>query len=426
MIHILYSAFVYAAVVILSPVILWRMAANVKRRAGFWQKMGFNLPRQTRRTIWIHAVSVGETLAAVDLVRKLANAPGQRRILFSTTTLTGQKVAREKLAPDAVVFYFPYDMPCSAMRAASAINPDVLALVDTEIWPNVIRACKRRGAKIALINGRISDRSFPRYRKLRWLLKAVLADVSAFIMQSEADAERIIALGADPARVEAGGALKFDRATDILPFDERDELRHQIGAPTGGQVLLLGSVHEGEEAAIRAALEARKTRPGLAVVIAPRRIDDIGWIERAVDAHGLRAVRKTSLNAGVERGVNNMVVVVDTFGELSRLYGAADVAFVGGSLIPHGGQNPLEPAAMGVAPVFGPHMSNFREASEALLGENGAFMAESEEELLEVFNKLLEDGETRENAGQAARAVVERNKGATGKTFERIMALANE
>jgi len=427
MIHFVYSVSLYLALPFLLLALVWKMAAQGRGGEGFFQKLGFFLPRQTRPAIWIHAVSVGETLAAVGLAKQLiSSAPGMR-VMFSTTTATGQAVALKELSPDANVFYFPYDLPGSAKRAVRAVNPKVLVLVDTEIWPNVIRACVKNGGRVALINGRVSDRSFPRYRRFNWILKFTLNQISLFLMQSEIDGERIVEMGADPERVDVVGNLKFDRLADNITEDERAKLRRSIGIGLDEKVVFLGSVHEGEQAAINAVIKVRESRPRLRLVIAPRRIDDIEWIKSALDGSGLNPVRKSAMGEDYNSAQDNSnVPVIDTFGELARLYSVADVAFVGGSFISHGGQNPLEPAGSAVPVLFGPHMSNFREASLALVTAGGAYTVNDEKEMVIRLETLLTDDGFRINAGKAALDVVEKNRGSTKNTALRILELAND
>jgi len=426
MIHSVYSAALYLALPFLSLALVWKMAAQGRGGEGFFQKLGFFLPRQTNHTIWIHAVSVGETMAAIGLAKEIVSSAPGMRVMFSTTTPTGQAVAQKELSPDVNVFYFPYDFPGSAKRAIRAVNPKVLALVDTEMWPNIIRACVNNGGKVALINGRVSDRSFPRYRRFSWIFRFVLKNISLFLMQSEIDGERIVEMGADPARVDIAGNIKFDRLSENISEDERAGLRRSLGIGPDEKVLFLGSVHKGEEPAIGAVLKVRESRPELRLVIAPRRIDDIEWIKSALDGSGLEPVRKSGMGQAKTEQDKNIVPVIDTFGELAKLYSVADIAFVGGSFIKHGGQNPLEPAAIGAPVLFGPHMSNFREASLALVTAGGAFTVDDEKEMAVKLETLLADDGLRMAAGKAALDVVEKNRGATKKTALRIVALAND
>jgi 3-deoxy-D-manno-octulosonic-acid transferase len=422
MTRLIYNAALYLGLPILAPALAWKMARQPAYRAGFFQKLGFFIPRQTQKTIWIHAVSVGETMAALRLARLLARTQSKYRIMFSTSTPTGQEVAKRELAPDANVFYFPFDFPGATRRAAEAVNPAVLALVDTELWPNVIHACAKRGAAVALINGRISGRSFPRYKKYRRWIKPALEDISLVMAQSGRDLERFIEIGVAPQRAMLGGNLKFDQDTATISPEERGSIKKSLGIRPDELVIVLGSVHKGEEEAIGAAMGA--LRPGRRLVIAPRRIENLDWIDSALRSHGAALVRR-SANPIMPLADHTVVPVIDAFGELGKIYSAADVAFVGGSLIDHGGQNPLEPAGRGVPALFGPNMSNFQEASAALTAAEGAWIANSLEEIKRRMESLLSDEPARKLAGEAARNVVEANRGATALAAERILALAD-
>ncbi|MGK7345691.1 MAG: 3-deoxy-D-manno-octulosonic acid transferase [Candidatus Nitrospinota bacterium M3_3B_026] len=416
----LYGLASRAGYALASPYIAWRLLTRPEYRENFRQRLGLGLPRYERRTIWIHAVSVGEAAAAEPVARHIKARAPQVNIVLTVTTPSGRGVAEKKLSAIADIHYFPYDLPGAARRAARAFNPGLFFMIDTEIWPGVIAAVREHGGAVAIVNGRISDRSYPRYRRMRWFFRDVLSNVDLFLMRTRADADRIIDIGADPGRVEVGGDLKFDGMAEETA--DRAALRKSLGLGEDEKVVLLGSVHEGEEAAIAAAVEAIERAGAGRLVIAPRRIEDIGWIEHALQGSGLRAVRKTSMPPAPEPD-GAAVPVIDTFGELKKLYAAADVVFVGGSLIDHGGQNPLEPAAAGVAPVFGPSMSNFRGAASALLEAGGAFQAASGAKLSERLADLLKDGDKRRRAGEAAREVVERNRGVAAKAAERLIAL---
>ncbi len=426
MIHFVYNLAIYLTAVLALPYIALALMTRPKHRAGFFQKLGFFLPRQSGKTIWVHAVSVGEILAATELVKELKKKSDGKTIMVSTTTPSGREVAEQKLAGVATIFYFPYDFQGSVSRAVKAVNPSVLALVDTELWPNVIRTCRKQGAKVVVVNGRISDRSFPRYRRFSWVFRHALAGVSLFLMQSERDRERITMIGADPTLVEVPGNLKFDSATRMISRERKDELRRSIGLGPADKVIILGSVHQGEQVAIRSALSVIGQAPNVRLVIAPRRIDNIGWIEDVLKLSGFTAKRKSAMNRDGEIAGRNIVPVIDTFGELGVLYGVADVAFVGGSVIGHGGQNPLEPAAHGLPVLFGPEMSNFKEASAELQASGAAWTVGSEKEITQRLLELVTDEDARRAAGDAARAVVERNRGIAKKVAERILALSNE
>ncbi|MBI4667238.1 MAG: 3-deoxy-D-manno-octulosonic acid transferase [Nitrospinae bacterium] len=419
--YTIYNIGLLASLPLAAPYIGWRLLTRPEYRQDFFQRLGFRTPVSGKRCIWIHAVSVGETLAAEPLIRLLSEKAPHIPITLTVSTPTGRKVAEEKLASMARILWFPYDFPGSARRAVSAINPSALVMIDTEIWPNVIKEVKAHGGKVALVNGRISDRSYPRYKKARWLLKSALARMDLFLMQGEEDARRLKDLGAGDAKVSVAGNLKFDKPHQPLDGRGRDELKMSLGLNRMEKVIFLGSIHQGEEAAIRAAFSAAERAGGARVVIAPRRVDDLGWIERSIPAE-YRLARRSQGKPAESPGVIN-VPVIDTFGELSRLYAVADVAFVGGSFISRGGQNPLEPAAHGVPVVFGPNMGNFRDAAAILLNSGGAHVAATEDEIIAKFVNLLADEAARAEAGRNAQKAVEANRGAVGKAVDAILEL---
>jgi len=418
MAYFIYNLFLYISLLILAPIAAWRLLTRPEKMAGLWQKLGFGLPAMREKTIWIHAVSVGEVMAAEPLVEELAKR-SNRPIVISVTTVTGREVAEKRLAQKAKIVYFPYDFRFAVKRAVRAFKPAAFVTIDTEIWPNVIAECKRFGAAVILANGRISDRSHPKYMKLRWLMKEVLANVSLCLMQGEEDARRIVELGATKEKAIVAGNLKFDKPHEAVDERRREELRRSIGIAPDERVMFLGSVHAGEEAAIAAYLKAAKSVKGLRLVIAPRRIEDIGWIEQALSGSGYSAMRKTTMTGEAARW-DKIVPVIDTFGELSKLYAVADVVFVGGSLIPHGGQNPLEPAAHGVPVIFGHNMTNFRDAAKILKDAKAAWITSSTGEISNKVCELFGDETARKSAGEAAKKAVERNRGAASRSAELI------
>ncbi|MBI5815286.1 MAG: 3-deoxy-D-manno-octulosonic acid transferase [Nitrospinae bacterium] len=419
--YFVYNALLYIALTAFSPVIAWYALTKPKYKEGFWKKLGFGLPARGAKTIWLHAVSVGEVMAAEPLIKALKEKTALP-VTLSVTTATGREVAQKRLGSQVAVVHFPYDFPGAARRSVRAINPAAFVMVDTEIWPNVIRECKRSGAAVILANGRISDKSYPKYIRLKWFMREVLGIIDICLMQGEEDTARITAMGADAAKVKTIGNLKYDKPCEPVDAAQREQLRRSLGISPEEKVFFLGSVHEGEEDAIKAFLEVKKNVGALRLVIAPRRIENIGWIDRALDGSGLHAVRKTSL--APNPGHDPLIVpVIDTFGELAKLYAVADVAFAGGSLIPHGGQNPLEPAAHGVPVLFGPHMTNFKDAARSLLSADAAWTAQSESEIAERLSALLSDNTARLAAGEAALKAVEANRGAASRSAEIIAGL---
>lgn len=418
---LIYNITITLFAIILSPLILALLLSTPRKRAGFWQKMGFyGKDKSSDKTIWVHAVSVGEVLAAKELIKKIKEKRADLEIILTTTTPTGMEVAKRSFDSMAQTLYFPYDFPWSVKNAIKRINPAVFITIDTEIWPNVIRGCKRHGAKVALTNGRISDKSYPSYMKWSFLINPLLAMVDLCLMQGDRDVDRIIAMGAKGDNVFLAGVMKFDR--EVLPVDEKrkEELRISVGISPLAKVFMLGSLHEGEEEAIKGAIKVKGEIENLSIVIAPRRVDDIGWIEKAISGTDLYVVRKSSIK--IPPSVDEKrVLVIDTFGELSDLYAISDVVFVGGSLINHGGQNPIEPSAHGIAPMFGKDMKNFRDSAALLLEGGGAFIVESSDDISRHAVAVLKNDNERVSAGRRAREIVVKNRGATEKIAERIL-----
>jgi 3-deoxy-D-manno-octulosonic-acid transferase len=384
---------------------------DLAQRVG---RLGPGLPPEPR--CWVHAVSVGEAAAVAPLVEAIRGRWPELSVVLTTVTPTGARVAAERL-PGAITHrYFPLDLPGSVGRALEGVRPRFFIGMETELWPNFLRGLARRGIPAMIANGRVSDRSFRRYRWVRFLMARVLQDVTVFGMQSAEDARRIIALGAPPERVVVTGNLKSD-----LPPEDTAAARawqDRLGRAGGDLVWVAGSTHRGEEDLVLEAFGALRARfPALRLVLAPRHPERAGEVERRVQARGLKVVRRTALGAGpaAER-----VLLLDTVGELADLYEAADLAFVGGSLIPVGGHNMLEPAARRRPVLFGPHTENFREAAELLLAAGAAALVRDAQGLADTAGRLLADPELRARMGAAGRAAVSRRQGALARTLDLV------
>ena len=375
-----------------------------------------------RPSIWVHAVSVGEALAARPLLRALRAAYPEHRLVVSTTTATGQRVVRGFGGEVDAVCYAPFDFPPFVNRALDRIAPELFLVVDTEIWPNLLRACRRRGVAAQIVNGRLSDRSFRRYRLARCCMRRVLADVGRVCVQTEEWGRRFIALGADPARVTVTGSLKFDAvggppAASRSAAGDGDSLRAAFAFARQRRVLIAASTLRGEEEPVlRAFGRARRTAPDALLVIAPRHPERFDEAREVAERAGHRVRMRSELAPGRDPGAE--VVILNTLGELGRLFEIASAVFVGGSLVPAGGHNPIEPAAFGRAVVVGPHMENFAEVTRAFLLRGAAIQVRDAGELEETLADLLRDAERRARLGDAARAIVEANRGATRRTLD--------
>jgi 3-deoxy-D-manno-octulosonic-acid transferase len=413
--YALYSAVLGVGLLAYLPAFLVR-----RRRAGYGRhlgqrlgRIGEGLPPEPRG--WIHAVSVGESAVAVPLVEGIRRRWPELSIVVSTITPTGARIVAERLAGRAVHRYFPVDLPGPVRRAIDAARPRFFIAIETELWPNFLRALAARRIPTMIANGRISDRSFRRYHRVRWLMRRVLADVSVFAMQSTEDAQRIIALGAPPERVVVTGNLK----SDLLPEASDDAAwRQRLGLGPGDRLWIAGSTHRGEEAlALDAFVHANARCPGVALLLAPRHPERAGEVEELIRTRGLVAVRRSRLPRDAARGA---IVILDTVGELAQLYALAEVVFVGGSLVPIGGHNMLEPAMRGKPVLFGPHTSNFREGAELLQMSGGGLVVKDGDELARELTRLLEDGDLASRMGRAAREAFAGRQGAVSATLDLI------
>jgi 3-deoxy-D-manno-octulosonic-acid transferase len=420
-VHALYTLAYFVLAVVLSPWFLYQAVRYHKYVGSLAQRMGylpvsFNLDGD--ESIWIHAVSVGEALTARALITDLRDRYPGLRLYLSTTTLTGQQIARTRLQGVDAVFFFPFDLPAFVNRTLRLVRPRVFVMMETEIWPNLLRACRRQGVKTVLVNGRISSRSYPRYRLARGFFKRVLADVDRFCMQSDESARRIIDIGADPKRVTVTGSLKFDSLESPAAASGRGAGRvlRFFRVPASRPVIVAGSTLKGEERAVLSAFAAvRRAHPATLRVIAPRKPERFGEAEALARAEGLRVVRRTDLAVDSEPRAD--VVILDTIGELAHLFQAATVVFIGGSLVDQGGHNILEPAVHGKPIVFGPYMQNFAEIAETFLKSKAAIQVSGPGEFADVLVRLIGDPVERASLSAAARALVEANRGAKQRTL---------
>jgi 3-deoxy-D-manno-octulosonic-acid transferase len=415
--YVLYDALWLLAALLGSPWLVWCSL----RRPGFANMLRERLrtprPRTDRPRLLVHGVSVGEIKGAVPLVRELAARHPDHEIVISATTDTGMQVARA-LFPQHTLVRFPIDLSWVVRAFLRALGPRCVILVELEIWPNFLRESNRAGIPIAVVNGRITDRSHARYRWFRHLLPE-FARISLFCVQDESYARRFLDLGADPRRLVLTGNLKAD-GLHVGRQDPGPELRRLIGPGRDQQVLVAGSTHAREELAV---VEAWRAQAPLArLVLVPRHPPRCPALVEELAAAGVAVQRLTELRAGAVAPDPRRPVIVDTIGELERVYALADVVFVGGSLVPHGGQNVLEPAAQGLPVVFGPHMENFRQEARLLLDANAAVQLLDARRLSEALGRLLRNATLCARMGEAALAAVERQKGATALTAAALEA----
>jgi 3-deoxy-D-manno-octulosonic-acid transferase len=426
MILLFYNVALLVGLVLSAPWWLWRMASTQKYREGLRARLG-RVPDDLRgasdtRLIWLHAVSVGEVLAVSRLVSELDRALPSHRILISTTTRTGQDLARQRFGADRV-FYAPLDLPWAMRAYLDALRPEMLILAETEFWPNLLAGCFRREIPVAVVNARISDRSWPRYRRLRWLWRGFLSRLSVVLAQSELDAERLRALGCSRERVSVAGNLKFD----VRAAHEVEATRLLRRLAPNADILVAGSTLEGEESAVIGAHRSVLPQyPSLITVLAPRHPERFDYVAALLDASGVTWVRRSAWRGREDSALAMLkpgqIVLLDTIGELASVYSLASVAFVGGSLVPAGGHNPLEPAQFGVPIVMGPHYANFRSITEDLRAHD-AVRITHKENLWPVLDELLGDSEEARAMGDRARRVFEQQSGATARCVEAIGTL---
>jgi 3-deoxy-D-manno-octulosonic-acid transferase len=359
-------------------------------------------------------VSVGETLAARPVVDEILRERPATTIVITTTTITGQAQAR-RLFPSATVTYFPFDFSASVKRFLRQHRPRVFATMEAEIWPNATRLSRAAGVRMLLANGRISDRSFPRYRRLRSFVAPVLRQYDRILAREETDRRRFIAIGAPFEVVETSGNVKFDYVPDDRPLEIAPKLTALIA---GRKVLVLGSTMQGEDEMMIGELERFIAIDNAFVIIAPRKPERFDVVAEILETAEVRFVRRSNWSDG-----SADVLLLDTFGELAKMYRFATAAFVGGSLVPDGGHNPIEPAAVGVPVCFGRYMSNFREIASVFLRDGGAIEAKSAAEVFDFASRMFENEAAQRDTSERARETVEQNRGAAAKTAARIVEL---
>ena len=414
MFFVLYNALLYLVLIVALPYFVVIGMLRGKYLASFPEQMGFYKTPRGAHDLWIHAVSVGEALAARPIVDVILRERPSTTIVVTTTTITGQAQAR-RLFPGATITFFPFDFSGSVKRFLRHHRPRVFATMETEIWPNAARLSRAAGVRMLLANGRISDRSLPRYRFLRPLVAPVLRQYDRILAREWTDRARFIAIGAPDEIVETTGNVKFDYAPDDRPLEIAPRLLSLIA---GRKVLVLGSTTQGEDEVLIGELELFIEEKNAFVIVAPRKAERFDIVAAIFDAAEVRFVRRSNWSDGPAD-----VLLLDTFGELSKIYRYATAAFVGGSLVPDGGHNPIEPAAVGVPVCFGPYMSNFREIAGVFLRDGGAVEVRSAAELFAFAARMFEFDAAQRDMSERARETVEQNRGAAAKTAARILEL---
>ncbi len=412
---VLYNLILHTAVLVMLPWILVQFLSMPKRRVGIRERLGAS-PEAERKTLWIHAVSVGEVRAVSPMVDLLsAKLNGKENIFLSTVTVTGQGTAQRECGHVSRIFYFPLDLYVPVQRSLDRARPTIFVTTETEIWPNFLYACFARGIPVLMVNGRISDRSFSRYKLFRWFFRPFLRNVSSFLMQSEEDGKRIIDLGAPPDRVRVTGNMKYDMVPK--PVDLPDRVRNWAAEFF---VLVAGSTHEGEEEILLDALcDDRLADMRLALV--PRHPERFESVARFLEDRAMAFNRYSESSAVFEDSAR--IFLVDAMGVLDAFYSLADAAFVGGSLVPVGGHNLLEPAMQGVPVLTGPYLSNFRDIAKTLVDAGGCEIVSDAVQMTDLVSTLAGNEDRRSRMGENARNVFTRYAGAAARNADIILNL---
>lgn len=432
MIWALYNCLFPVVFLCMLPRFLLRMRRRGGYRRGFLQRLGvysaaLATQLQSRRRIWMHAVSVGEVFVALRFMEELrARRPGAAFVL-TTNTSTGHAIAEKNLGADDILLYFPVDFPPIVRRVLRRLNPEALVLVEAEWWPNLVRQARRRGIPVMLLNGRLSDRSYRRYRKARFLTRRLLPMIDLLCVQGEEERRRFADLGADPARIRVMGSAKYDVAGAINGVIPAATLLERAGFGPDAQLLVGGSTWPGEEAVLLDIYRRlRASHPAARLALAPRHMERAGAVASEIEKHGLslrrwsRAARGAAEAAGAPD-----VLLVDTTGELRHFYAAASVIFIGKSLCSHGGQNVIEAAVFAKPIIVGPHMENFRSVMADFLAA-GALIQVPDRGCLELaIRELWRDDARRRKLGENARQVVQRKAGAIRTSADLFLGLVS-
>ena len=423
------AVFSLAIALFVTIVPLWLFSG--KRRTTLFKRLGWqSYPsrsaagegRRAQKPLWLHALSIGELLSAGGLIERLHGELRGRPLYLSVSTASAFAMARDRFASFCDgTFYFPYDVGIAVKRCLTAVDPALIVLIETDIWPGFLAEVRRRRIPSVLVNGRLSPESFRTYSRLRLLFEPSFNTFRGIYPQSSGEAERFRALGVAPDRLRHAGNLKFDVAAALPASDAVAAMREQFFVSSDARILIAGSTHRGEEALVRSCfLRLRSRFPTLRLILVPRRPERGAEVLALFQRDGVGAALASQLDRPTP------VIVVDRMGYLSRLYALADVAVIGGSFVPQGGQNPIEPAAWGKPVVFGQDMHDFPDVAAWLLNAGGAIRAEGEADLYEACYRLLSDPEAAKTTGERARSVMIEHQGATEKVLQEIVGLLGE
>ena len=414
------------ALVLISPIAIYRMIRQNRYRQGWGNRIG-NIKRRfpEKRCIWIHAVSVGEVNATRTIVKQLIEKLPNCEIVISTTTDTGFARANALYGSEHLVFFFPMDFTFTMTRAFKNIHPNCCLLMELEVWPNFVRIANEFGAAVVVVNGRISDRSFARYSRIKPVAHMMFSRISLILSQCQQYTDRFIALGVSSEKVITTGSLKYDTAETNPNIDEAKELKEKLKLTDGPLIVAGGTGNDEEKIILDVFCKLKKLHKDLRLVIVPRKPERFDEVAKLIEATGFGIIRFSKVknnNIKLNDG-DKSIILGDTMGDLRKFYTIADINFVGRTLVPMGGSDMMEAAALGKCTIFGPHAFNFRQTVDDLLQGSGAIMVQDRQQLYESLQKCISDRDYRESIARKGRDIIVKNQGATHKTVEKIVTL---
>lgn len=420
MLYSLYNLFFYAATPFILLRLLWRSRYKRAYRQNIAQRFGYiKVPAEFRGGLWIHTVSLGEIIAATPLIKTIRQHHPDLRITLTTMTITGSEYVKAHFVPEVFHIFVPYDLPCVVRRFLNRLQPTTLLILETELWPNILKACQQRSIPIMLSNARLSEQSVKRYRYLGPVIRNMLSAIKVIATHAKIDGDRFISLGATAQQVTVVGSIKFDIVTPASVLEQAPALRQLLGVDR--PILIAASTHEGEEEKIFSVFkQILKKIPHALLLLAPRHPERFSRITSYCEQQHFETVSYTSQKACQK---STQIFLIDTVGQLKLFYAVADVAFVGGSLMPIGGHNILEPLSLGIPTIVGPYLFNFEEMSELLLAEKVLLQIQTTEELAALVIRLLEDSSLRGELAVKAEKVLAKNKGAVEKNLRLLEGL---
>ena len=425
MLYFFYNFLLNFLLLLSTPYLFLRSLFDEPFRKSLFQRIGSLPETPIRGSIWFHAASVGEVFCSIPLVKRVRTEFPHLPIVMTTMTVTGNEMARKSLPDVGTVLLFPVDQSFLLRRIIRRIQPRVLLIAETELWPNLLRACGKKNIPILLFNGRISDRSFQRYLSFRFFFRECLKYVALFLMQTEKDRQRMIDIGAPPEKTKMTGNIKFDQAFSVLSQEEVAGLAQSLRLKGDEKILIGGSTHPGEEEILCSLFrELKKTSPDLLLILAPRHLNRLEEVEKVLDREGLLWAKRTSFHPGQNssnrKGDLPEAILLDTMGELAKFYSLGTLIFIGGSLVPVGGHNPIEPLLCRKCVLFGPHMFNFSEISSQLVSAGGAIQVKGKDDLASRMKDLLSDERSCMEFGEKGYRFLLHHRGATERMFEEI------